>query len=186
MSLDLRGKRAHEVEALLDSYLNDASLANLAEARIVHGFGGGHRPRYRPGLSVGSPPGELLPLRQARGGRRRGGPSSGSSPMPVSGITPCRFALEDHLLAREATLRLLSQIEARGGATKAGLLLRRSWRPPIKSRCWQGCRLGWRSLPSPPGRARLSLGLGRVATCCCRRFPSSEKDALLMKDGDFT
>ena len=39
--LDLRGKRAEEVEFLLDRYLNDASLAGLAEARIIHGFGTG-------------------------------------------------------------------------------------------------------------------------------------------------
>ncbi len=39
--LDLRGKRASEVETLLDSYLNEASLANLNEVRIIHGFGTG-------------------------------------------------------------------------------------------------------------------------------------------------
>jgi DNA mismatch repair protein MutS2 len=39
--LDLRGKRAMEVEPALDSYLNDASLASLSEARIIHGFGTG-------------------------------------------------------------------------------------------------------------------------------------------------
>ncbi|MCK4221885.1 MAG: Smr/MutS family protein, partial [Dehalococcoidia bacterium] len=38
---DLRGKRAEEVEWALDSYLNSASLANLSEARIIHGFGTG-------------------------------------------------------------------------------------------------------------------------------------------------
>ena len=32
---------ADEVEAELDSYLNNASLANLGEVRIVHGIGGG-------------------------------------------------------------------------------------------------------------------------------------------------
>jgi len=41
LELDLRGRRADEVEAELDSYLNDASLANLGEVRIVHGIGGG-------------------------------------------------------------------------------------------------------------------------------------------------
>ena len=39
--LDLRGKRADEVEPLVDSYLNDASLANLNEVRIIHGIGTG-------------------------------------------------------------------------------------------------------------------------------------------------
>jgi DNA mismatch repair protein MutS2 len=41
MELDLRGKRADEVEVELDSYLNDASLANLPEVRIIHGVGTG-------------------------------------------------------------------------------------------------------------------------------------------------
>lgn len=41
VELDLRGKRADEVEWALDSYLNDASLTNLNEVRIVHGFGTG-------------------------------------------------------------------------------------------------------------------------------------------------
>jgi DNA mismatch repair protein MutS2 len=41
VELDLRGKRAEEIEWLLDSYLNNASLANLSEVRIIHGFGTG-------------------------------------------------------------------------------------------------------------------------------------------------
>ncbi len=39
--LDLRGKRADEVEAVLDSYLNDVTLVNLNEVMIIHGFGTG-------------------------------------------------------------------------------------------------------------------------------------------------
>ncbi len=39
--LDLRGKRADEVEFVLDGYLNDATLSNLNEVLIIHGFGTG-------------------------------------------------------------------------------------------------------------------------------------------------
>ena len=39
--LDLRGKRADEVEVLLDGYLNEATLANLSEVQIIHGYGTG-------------------------------------------------------------------------------------------------------------------------------------------------
>ncbi|MCD6453587.1 MAG: endonuclease MutS2 [Dehalococcoidales bacterium] len=39
--LDLRGKRADEVAPALDSYLNNASLANLGEICIVHGMATG-------------------------------------------------------------------------------------------------------------------------------------------------
>ena len=39
--LDLRGKRADEVEVALDIYLNVAALANLSEVRIIHGIGTG-------------------------------------------------------------------------------------------------------------------------------------------------
>ena len=39
--LDLRGKRADEIDPVLDSYLNDASLANLGEISIIHGYGTG-------------------------------------------------------------------------------------------------------------------------------------------------
>jgi DNA mismatch repair protein MutS2 len=41
MELDLRGKRADEVEPILDVYLNDASQSNLSEARIIHGIATG-------------------------------------------------------------------------------------------------------------------------------------------------
>jgi DNA mismatch repair protein MutS2 len=39
--LDLRGKRADEVEWALDGYLSDAAQSNLTEARIIHGIGTG-------------------------------------------------------------------------------------------------------------------------------------------------
>jgi len=39
--LDLRGKRADEVEVALDSYLNDAALSNLNEVLIIHGIATG-------------------------------------------------------------------------------------------------------------------------------------------------
>lgn len=41
LELDLRGKRADEVELLLDSYLNNAFLAGLSKVRIIHGVGTG-------------------------------------------------------------------------------------------------------------------------------------------------
>jgi DNA mismatch repair protein MutS2 len=41
LELDLRGKRADEVEAVLDTYLSDAARYGLAEARIIHGIGTG-------------------------------------------------------------------------------------------------------------------------------------------------
>jgi DNA mismatch repair protein MutS2 len=41
LELDLRGKRAEEVEPALDDYLNEASLASLSQARIIHGIGTG-------------------------------------------------------------------------------------------------------------------------------------------------
>jgi DNA mismatch repair protein MutS2 len=41
MQLDLRGRRAHEIAELLDRYVDDAYLANLAEVRIIHGKGTG-------------------------------------------------------------------------------------------------------------------------------------------------
>src|SRR3989304_4803516 len=41
LELDLRGKRADEVEVLLDSYLNNAFLASLSKVRIVHEVGTG-------------------------------------------------------------------------------------------------------------------------------------------------
>jgi len=41
IELDLRGKRADEVEPILDAYLNDAAQSNLPEARIIHGYATG-------------------------------------------------------------------------------------------------------------------------------------------------
>ncbi|MFC1941815.1 endonuclease MutS2 [Chloroflexota bacterium] len=41
LELDLRGKRADEVEWALDGYLSDAAQANIHEARIIHGYGTG-------------------------------------------------------------------------------------------------------------------------------------------------
>jgi DNA mismatch repair protein MutS2 len=41
MEFDLRGKRADEVEPLLDIYLNDAARSNLSEVRIIHGIATG-------------------------------------------------------------------------------------------------------------------------------------------------
>jgi DNA mismatch repair protein MutS2 len=39
--LDLRGRRAEEVEPLLDAYLSDAALGALRQVRVIHGFGTG-------------------------------------------------------------------------------------------------------------------------------------------------
>jgi DNA mismatch repair protein MutS2 len=41
LELDLRGKRAEEVEPMLDDYLNQASLGGLRQVRIIHGIGTG-------------------------------------------------------------------------------------------------------------------------------------------------
>jgi len=41
LELDLRGKRAEEVEPLLDGYLSEASLSGLSRLRIIHGIGTG-------------------------------------------------------------------------------------------------------------------------------------------------
>ncbi len=39
--LDLRGRRADEVEAALDTYLNDAARSGYPEVRVIHGIGTG-------------------------------------------------------------------------------------------------------------------------------------------------
>jgi DNA mismatch repair protein MutS2 len=41
LELDLRGKRADEVEPALDAYLNDAVQSSITEARIIHGIATG-------------------------------------------------------------------------------------------------------------------------------------------------
>ncbi|MBI2957702.1 MAG: Smr/MutS family protein, partial [Chloroflexi bacterium] len=41
LELDLRGRRAEQVEPELDAYLNEAFLAHLPEVRVIHGFGTG-------------------------------------------------------------------------------------------------------------------------------------------------
>lgn len=41
LEIDLRGRRAEEIEVLLDRYLNDAALSNLKQVRVIHGFGTG-------------------------------------------------------------------------------------------------------------------------------------------------
>ena len=41
LELDLRGKRAEEVEWALEGYLSDASMAVLKQVRIIHGHGTG-------------------------------------------------------------------------------------------------------------------------------------------------
>jgi len=41
LELDLRGKRAEEVELALDDYLNETSLYGLSQVRIIHGIGTG-------------------------------------------------------------------------------------------------------------------------------------------------
>lgn len=41
LELDLRGKRAEEVEWALEGYLSNASIANLKKVRIIHGYGTG-------------------------------------------------------------------------------------------------------------------------------------------------
>ncbi len=41
LELDLRGKRAEEIEPLLDTYINDTSMAHFNRVRIIHGYGTG-------------------------------------------------------------------------------------------------------------------------------------------------
>ena len=41
LQIDLRGKRADEIEPVLDNYLNTASVAGLNEVRVIHGMATG-------------------------------------------------------------------------------------------------------------------------------------------------
>ena len=41
LELDLRGKRADEIEPALDTYFNAATFADVPSVRIIHGFGTG-------------------------------------------------------------------------------------------------------------------------------------------------
>ena len=41
MQLDLRGKRADEVETALDTYLDNAVQSGIPQVRIIHGIGTG-------------------------------------------------------------------------------------------------------------------------------------------------
>jgi DNA mismatch repair protein MutS2 len=41
LELDLRGRRADEIEPMLDIYLNDAAQSNISQARIIHGLATG-------------------------------------------------------------------------------------------------------------------------------------------------
>jgi DNA mismatch repair protein MutS2 len=41
LELDLRGKRAEEINDLVDAYLDDAAVTNLGRVRIIHGHGTG-------------------------------------------------------------------------------------------------------------------------------------------------
>jgi len=67
--LDLRGKRADEVEPLLDRYLNDAYLSSLSQVCIIHGVGTGTvRDIVREALSSHSLVRSFRPGGQKKGG----------------------------------------------------------------------------------------------------------------------
>ena len=53
--LDLRGRRAEEIEPLVDSYLGDAALCGRQSVRIIHGFGTGTVRSIIRDLAAGHP-----------------------------------------------------------------------------------------------------------------------------------
>ena len=74
LELDLRGRRADEVEYALDAYLNDASMANLLQVRIIHGVANRRRSPNCEVLSYQTPSGAIFfPGEERRGRRGRDG-----------------------------------------------------------------------------------------------------------------
>ncbi|OGN99830.1 MAG: hypothetical protein A2Y90_02230 [Chloroflexi bacterium RBG_13_52_12] len=74
VELDLRGKRADEVEPALDAYLNDAAQSNIMEARIIHGYATG---------TVRSIVREFLKTHPLAKSFRPGGPNEGGDGVTV-------------------------------------------------------------------------------------------------------
>ena len=69
LELDLRGKRADEVEPVLEGYLNEASLCGLSRVRIIHGIGTGTvRQIVREGLASHPLVTSFQPGEQGEGG----------------------------------------------------------------------------------------------------------------------
>ena len=66
MELDLRGKRADEVEPILDAYLNDAYAVEPLGSPHYSRHRHGHSTRYRARFLEKSPAGEVLPHRRTR------------------------------------------------------------------------------------------------------------------------
>jgi len=82
LELDLRGKRADEIERQLDAYLNEAFLAHLPQVRIIHGIGtGAVRQIVRQMLSSHPLLKSFRPGRRGEGG---------------DGVTMVDMALETH------------------------------------------------------------------------------------------
>lgn len=82
LELDLRGKRADEIETQLDAYLNEAFLAHLPQVRIIHGIGAGTvRQIVRETLSSHPLLKSFRPGRRGEGG---------------DGVTMVNMALETH------------------------------------------------------------------------------------------
>ena len=72
LELDLRGKRADEVELVLEGYLNEASLGNLSQVRIIHGIGTGTVRQIVRGILASHP----LVMSFRVGGQGEGGDGS--------------------------------------------------------------------------------------------------------------